>query len=434
VKVVDASLGGAYFDYLSSGAMDFGGKLELGLPKTSDPDHQPVYIGGTINGWVDGNRAFDAEAAVAIRLMGWNLAGGQLLVSNVAIAGCGNITPWLEGGFAYTWADKQFALMSGACDLSAYRPAMPAGLGTAVDVAAGHAAAADSRSLRLTGAGTRILKLVGAGASPQVVVRGPGGEQVSTPANGRPLIGGQFVVLQDPTSDTTYVAIHHAAGVWRVTPVEGTRLRSVLVASPLPKPIVHATVGRSGRYETLRYRIQAPVGTHVRFAEIGPETHQVLGTVSGRRGTLRFIPGIGPAGHRRIVAIITENGAPFRQLEVAGYTAAGSPSPTAPRGLAVRHQGRSLVVSWLADPKSVRGYEVRLDVKDGPSRMLYLAPGHNTAVFTNAAAPTDIATITVEGVGADGHPGTPSRLTIPNANAGHPKQPHRKNRPRRSKH
>lgn len=400
VKLIDANLASAYFDYLSSGSMDFGGKIEYGLPNPAEPDHQPVYFAATLNGWVDGSRAFDAEAAAILRVEGADVAGVQLLVSNVGIAGCGQIG-WLYGGFGYRWVDRSLAVLGPwACDVGPYRPAPPA------------AAAAGVRGLRFgPRAGTEIVKAIGASSSPQLTLEGPGGQRVSTRADGEPIVNGGFVVLTDRTSNTTYVAIRHAAGRWRMTVAQGSVIRELLTAATLPRPRVGASVLGRGRARALRYTIDAQPGERVQFVEEGAQTHRVIGSVGPGRGVLRFVPGDGPAGRRRIAAIVLRDGLPESERVVASYTAPAPLRPLKPTRVEVGRRGRTVLVAWRAAPGSVEGYAVHVTVAGGARRLLFV-PAGRTRLAVRGLLASDSAVITVAGVGPDGTLGPAARALL----------------------
>jgi hypothetical protein len=95
-------------------------------------------------------------------------------------------------------------------------------------------AAAAATCLLIFGGGTRILKLAGATAPPRVLLTGPAGQRVTTPADGRPLTNGQFVVLEDRETNTTNIAIRRASRTWHVTPSAGPWCATWRWLSPRP--------------------------------------------------------------------------------------------------------------------------------------------------------------------------------------------------------
>ena len=81
----------------------------------------------------------------------------------------------------------------------------------------------------------------------------------------------------------------------------------------------------------------------VTFAEVGGENLHEIGTAQGARGTLEFAPADGPAGKRKIVALIDQDGLPRPRVALASFTAPGPSgrAGTASRGRNVRRTCRS---------------------------------------------------------------------------------------------
>jgi hypothetical protein len=98
-------------------------------------------------------------------------------------------------------------------------------------------------------------------------------------------------------------------------------------------------------------------GQRITFSEAAAGVAHVIGAAHGRRGTLRFVPGAGPMGARRIVAQVTQRGLPRAQRVVARYRAPGPLRLARPRGIHFRRTADTLRVSWRA-VKGARGYEL----------------------------------------------------------------------------
>ena len=160
-----------------------------------------------------------------------------------------------------------------------------------------------------------VLRLRGQGGAPVVTLTGPGGREVTVPADGSPVTNDREVVLTDAANAATYVAIHHpGGGRWTVARQPGSPLlRDIAGAPVLPAPRVSATVTGRGRSRVLHYRASGVDGHTVTFAEIGPQTRRMIGRAHGTRGSLRFVPGYGRGGTRKIVAMIARRGLPRRR-------------------------------------------------------------------------------------------------------------------------
>jgi hypothetical protein len=130
---------------------------------------------------------------------------------------------------------------------------------------------------------------------------------------------GQFVVLQDPRTDLTFIAIRHPQGTWRLSVARGSTLRQMLVAGTLAPPRAGGAVHRVGRHWRLGWWLHGTVGTRAVIVENAPRIHHVLATVAGGSGALTFKPAPGPAGRRSIIAIIARGGVPARQVTIAHY-------------------------------------------------------------------------------------------------------------------
>src|SRR5262249_58830706 len=63
MKLVDFPLAAAWFRYLGTGTVQFGGTVGIGLPDPSNPSKQPVHIIASVNGWVNGPVGVAAEGS-----------------------------------------------------------------------------------------------------------------------------------------------------------------------------------------------------------------------------------------------------------------------------------------------------------------------------------------------------------------------------------
>ena len=101
----------------------------------------------------------------------------------------------------------------------------------------------------------------------------------------------------------------------------------------------------------LRYRLRPAAGQAVRFVEQGVRTYRELGIARRRAGAIRFAPGSGARGRRRIVALVEQDGVTVERIDVARYSAPADARPPRPRNLRVRRRGGALVLRW----RRVRG-------------------------------------------------------------------------------
>jgi hypothetical protein len=316
LSLVDVPLGAAWFDYYSSGTVEFGGRLELRLPD-QEALLSPVYVEGVLRGWVDGSAGFAAYAGARVDVLGLTLAGAEVLVSNVGIAACGKVT-WLEAGFGYRWETGELAVMGPwACSVGGYEPVLER-----PGAAAGVAATPVALSLPASERGL-VLKLHGDGGAPRVTLAGPGGRSVTTPAgDGEPLANDEFVVLQDEAAETTIVAIRRPRGEWTLTELPGSPpVTQVEQAAVLPEPSVDAAVRGPRDEPELAWRLEPRDGQVVTFVEEGSEVARVLGRTAEASGRMAFDPAEGPAGERRIVALVEQDGLLRERVVAATFTA-----------------------------------------------------------------------------------------------------------------
>jgi hypothetical protein len=405
----------AFVNYRTSGEIDFGGQLQLGLPNPSakDPTDQPVYIQGAINGFVDGTAAFDVEAGVKVNLKPLGVVGLQadLLASNVGIAGCGRIA-FITGGFGYTWATGQLTLMGPwLCDVGPWRSANPA-------AAADASAASARRTLVLPGGGS-LVKLTGAGGAPKAILTGPGGQQVRVPTGSTsPVINDRFVVLQDPSDDVTYIGIHNSAGRWTISPEpDSAPFARIQDAALLPAPSVHAHVSGLGRTRVLTWHVGAEPRQRVVFYEKGSGGMRELASTATTNGRVRFTPADGPGGRRTIVAEVLSDGRPRVQLTVASYEAPTPIRPGRPRGIRVRPAASGgVAISWTA-AADAQAYLVQLVSAHGvvAERLVPATARHLTL---SPPVPIQVGTVTVIGRRTDGLSGPGANATYRAARVG----------------
>lgn len=318
LKLIDWKVAAAYFRYFSSGSIEFGGGVAIGLPDPSEPRKQPVSLITEIDGWVDGAVGFAAHGSADVVVLGLPLVGAEALVSNIGAAACGRIA-WLRAGFGYRWDTSELAIMGpGTCNVGPYEPVRPSpSLGSAAEPA--------STQFQLpASADGVVLRLHGAAAAPKVRLTGPGGRVVTTPAEpGTPLANDEFVVMQDEQSKTTIIAIRRPAGTWTLSTVAGWSddLTGIELAGILPPPSVSAAVRGDSHQPRLTWRVRSRPGQSVTLVEEAEGVAHVIARSTAAAGSVQFIPADGPEGRRDIVAIVEQDGLPGSRQLVASYEA-----------------------------------------------------------------------------------------------------------------
>ena len=138
---------------------------------------------------------------------------------------------------------------------------------------------------------------------------------------------------------------------------------------------------RDGRKRVLGYSYHAE-GHGITFVERSADRSEVkvLGRAKGRPcrgekdgpayrdrplcGRLRFTPGAGHAGTRRIYAVSSNGGVAHNERLVTTYRTAGDPRPRRPRDLRLRRRGKTVIVTWRS-PAGHRHDDVRVVVGTG---------------------------------------------------------------------
>jgi hypothetical protein len=211
--------------------------------------------------------------------------------------------------------------------------------------------------------------------------------------------GTSFVFVKNPD-----------AGTWRLSDDGTFPVKRVQSARGLPEPSVRATIGGRGRARTVSWRIKPLAGQRVRFAEIGKDVRNVIATANSRRGSKHFRPADGPAGRRRIVALVDQNGQPRTTLDVTSYRAPGTPRPRRVAALRITRRGSRVTVRWRAHDGRVFRHAVYLKVSDG-RRLLRVLPGRRRAVTVRGIGRRLKVTAAVTGLTAANAKGPVARRT-----------------------
>ena len=198
-----------------------------------------------------------------------------------------------------------------------------------------------------------VVQLDGAGAPPGFNLSGPGGLKIAYPsaAAGLTSTKGHGVV---PVGTQTLIRLEAPpAGTYTVTGAAGPIITALAVANGRPEPEVTGKVSGSGAGRILNFKVKRIPGQEVTFAEQGKGVKDVIGVSSQSNGVLRFKPALGVGRKRTVVAIVTQDGVPREEIEVAKFVAPPS-LPGRPQGVALKRKGKKLVVSWKRAPGASR--------------------------------------------------------------------------------
>jgi hypothetical protein len=331
----------------------------------------------------------------------WCVARARAVASNAGVAVCLKIDYELETwepGIGYRWGETPTIYFAG-CELGPYK--------TRVEHArAAQAGAPAERTFSLrSGLPGAAIALEGQDAPPQFTLIGPKGERVTTPADGKALKQGPFLVLQSRAEKLTQIAVvAPSGGDWRIVPEPGSSpVTALKTADGVEPPKVEAKVVGRGQRRAIAYEIAAHPGQQVAFAERGDTAGRIIGRAQGRRGRIRFRPAAGAAERRHIVAIVEQNGMPSAQFAVASYRAPRVARPGRPRGVRVTGGGRSVTVRWARD--GAPSHVVTIAAANG-RRVVRRVDRRRRLVVPGIGKP---ATVTVKAIGRSGLVGPPAR-------------------------
>ena len=397
VKVLGTQLGEGSVTIRESNVYDF--NVEAGFNA-----YDIVSLNGQIDGWVDLDRSlFNLEGIVRACVGGAVCAQGSGLASSVGAAGCVTIAstvsspdllvsfdPFrvrfdtrpllLTAGFGYRWGASSPDLFASSCSFGPYRQAKSAALARA-------AASGAPLPVRVApGTDAVTLRIRGTKGVPKVVVRGPGGVTITSPAKATGAQRKGVYLLAENRRDrsTNVVLVRPAAGTWTVSAAPGASSRPTRVetaASEAP-PTLDGAVRTSGGRRVLDLAYAVPAGTSVRLVErAGGIGRTLRASVEGRRcpagpatrpGTnqrilcaqVRFRPSRGPGGRRTIQAVVSRRGIPIAQQDVATFRAPKQTRPSRVVGLRAHRANGFLVVAFPRSRGASR-YAVSVSLSDG---------------------------------------------------------------------
>jgi hypothetical protein len=294
-------------------------------------------------------------------------AGGEAHVSSRGISVCFNIGNglWTPGvGYVYGESFPEFfsGLPGDGCRPSHFWEK---------DVRAARASAVAPITFTVKrGEKVKNVRLAGAGGAPEVSVRTPGGETITSQAN-KMLHSGQLSAIAADKYKATWISVEHAKpGTYQIVSEPGSPAITGMAETHYePGAEVSGKLTHRGRRYTLHYNAGHAAGQKVTFVERGKDTKRTLRTVSGGKGTIAFEPALGHAGPREIAAEVEVDGVPASPQKLARFSA---PSPR--RAGRVTHvrvaRGHgAIAVSWRKVPFA-KSYSVILSQQGGGVRTL----------------------------------------------------------------
>ena len=239
------------------------------------------------------------------------------------------------------------------------------------------------------------------------------------------------MLAENPQNGTTNVLlIHPAAGRWRVSGAPGAKSVPTVVdrSKAQAPPTLSAKVQNRGSARALTMVYAVPKGTSVRLVERAKGIARTLaGSVQGRRcpagptvrpgsdqrilcARLRFHPSRGPGGIRTVQAVVTRNGIPIAQKDIASFTAPRETLPSRPGALRARRANGFLVVAFPRSRGASR-YVVSATLSDGRELAFDLATKCQAVRIANV--PTGVsATVKVAGVRYDLQSGAKRAISV----------------------
>jgi hypothetical protein len=442
VSVFDRNIGDGSVTIRAYNGFDFAVNSKVDLYGIASLD-------GQIHGWVDADRnTFNIDGSVQACVGGGICAKGSGVVSSAGIAGCVTITStytspdlvigldpltvgfdkrtlYLTAGFGYRWHADWPDVFANSCDFAPYTQTR------SFARAAGVGATTTERVARGTIATT--LRVHGTHGPPKVVLHGPHGATITSPANsGSAQVKGRYMLVENPRNSTTNVLlIHPAAGRWTVSAAPGAKsLPTTIDRSKVEMPPTFAAKVRpAGAARKLTVAYAVPKGASVRLVEHAKGlTRTIAGSVHGRRcphtprvrpgsdqqilcATVRFRPTRGPGGVRQVEAVVSRKGIPLLQKDITSFRAPAEKLPSRPGALRARRANGYLVVAFPRSTGASR-YAVSASLSDGRELGFDLAA--KCRAVRIAGVPADVAAVVrIGGVRYDLQTGAPRSIKVP---------------------
>lgn len=403
-------------------------------------------IEGEVKGWVDPPRdLFSVQGSITGRINGLAEARGSAIVSSVGVAGCvtaystgtdyGTLVISLETG-KVSFARREFRITAGAgykwngatelfgdsCSFGAYEPVRPEAESRAQASSRALGGGTDSAHTIRRGQQAVSFRVSGTDGPPKLVLRGPDGETISSPAGARRGAErrGRWMLAENRTNGTTNVVLlQPAPGEWRISALPGgdSAPTSVERAELEAPPSFAGRVRSTGETRTLDVAYAVPEGTTVRLFERAPGIGRAIAaplrggpcpnTRRTRPGTdqrvlcarVRFRPSQGPGGTRRIQAVVTRGDIPVSQKNIASFRAPAERLPARMGMLRARRVDGDLVVVFPGVRGAAR-YSVIATLSDG--RRIGVGVHRSCRAVRIPDVPADVsARVTASGVRYD---------------------------------
>jgi hypothetical protein len=394
-------------------------------------------LNGDVYGWIDAPEKEFVVGGDIKGCLGSACAGASAEFSSTGVAGCitiGSTTPTydliipLDGGspyldqsvypitagFGYVWGNKTVDLLGGSCDFSAYEPA---------DAFSARAANGDTRLSTKVSSGTEAvaLRIHGTHGPPQIVVHGPGGVTITSPAKGiMKRSTGHYMLIENRTNGTAdLMLIRPAAGTWTISQAADSKssLTTMDRASLEVPPTFGAHVSTMGSRRVLKVAYAVPVGARVKLVEHtkGVE-HTIAKNLQGQRcpglpalrphtnerilcANITFTPSLGQTRKRQVVAVVSKGAIPLMQKAIASFTAPPLRLPSRVAAMRVQRGKGDLVISF-ARSSTASHYAVSAKLTDGRELSYYLGASCHALKITKV--PTGVgAAVKIAGVRFD---------------------------------
>jgi hypothetical protein len=188
----------------------------------------------------------------------------------------------------------------------------------------------------------------GKGKPPLVEVRGPGGFSAKTVSSRGVINSSRYTLVRSVPDATTYLFLKSPkAGSYRVRTLTGSAaLKGLAFARELPAPNVKARVITKSCKRTLAWSFAKAKGRKVTFVEQGARTIAKIVTSAKSPGKTAFRPAPGPAGPRKILAYVEQDGFRRAPVQVASVRVQDGLRPPAPKKLSAKLEGKRLTASW----------------------------------------------------------------------------------------
>jgi hypothetical protein len=311
----------------------------------------------------------------------------------------------ISAGAGYRWHGG-LQLMATSCDVGPYR----------AQKAAVIAAASGPKTITLPSAPGVTLKFGGLGRPPKFELISPDGKDVIMANRTGRFVPNEYLYVHQRNS--TIVTIPDPVpGPWKIKVLKGsTPIVSEAEAMLQLPPLVGATVTGTHHRRTLDYVYERKPGESVQFWERTNTDQVLIGNATGpvcpalrlatvrngdaahpNCGKLSFHPGPGPAGVRRIVAVLMRNGEPIKEIPIAKYDAPGEIPLKAPADATIQRNGTTVGVTWMR-VAGAKTYDVLYKLSDGEQQVV-VAPGTADHVdLPEAIDPADNVTVIVRPV------------------------------------